>query len=118
MFDALFTADKTVIFNFHGYPSAVQQLLFHRGNSERFEVNGYLEEGTTTTPFDMLVRNQASRFHLAIRAIQLASGRNPAVAVGAMEAVSHFEYILRDHKRYIDLHGDDPEVIKNWTWKR
>lgn len=118
MFESLFTADRPVIFNFHGYPSAVQQLLFHRGNSERFIVNGYLEEGTTTTPFDMLVRNKASRYHLAIQAIQLASANNPVAAVGAMDAVSHCEYILRDHKRYIEEHGDDPDAIKNWSWKR
>ena len=65
MFDALFTPHCPVIFNFHGYPSALQQLLFHRGDSQRFFINGYLEEGTTTTPFDMLVRNKASRYHIA-----------------------------------------------------
>lgn len=118
MFDSLFTHHCPVIFNFHGYPSALQQLLFHRGDTERFYVNGYLEEGTTTTPFDMLVRNKASRYHLVKQAIRLASPVNPDVAAAAMEKISHFDYILRDHRRYIVEHGDDPESIKTWTWKR
>lgn len=118
MFEALFTHHQPVIFNFHGYPSALNQLLFNRGNTRRFHVNGYHEEGTTTTPFDMLVRNETSRYHLANQAIRLASLTNPDVAACAMEKVSSFDYILKDHRDYIIEHGDDPENIKNWTWKR
>jgi xylulose-5-phosphate/fructose-6-phosphate phosphoketolase len=118
MFDALFTQHCPVIFNFHGYPSALKQLLFHRGDTQRFHIKGYREEGTTTTPFDMLVRNGTSRYHLVNLAIQLASELNPDVAASAMEKISMFDYILRDHRRYIIEHGDDPENIKNWTWKR
>lgn len=118
MFDALFTPDRPVIFNFHGYPSALKQLLFHRGDSARFYINGYQEEGTTTTPFDMLVRNGASRFHLASQAIRLASVTRPKVAASAMEKISMFDYILRDHHRYIVEHGEDPDNIKNWKWER
>lgn len=118
MFDALFTKHRPVIFNFHGYPSALKQLLFNHGDSQRYYINGYQEEGTTTTPFDMLVRNGASRYHLANQAIRLASESNPDVAASAMEKVSKFEYILRDHRRYIVENGDDPDSIKNWTWKR
>jgi xylulose-5-phosphate/fructose-6-phosphate phosphoketolase len=118
MFEALFTHHCPVIFNFHGYPSALKQLLFHRGDSERFHVNGYLEEGTTTTPFDMLVRNKASRYHLSIQAIRLSSHSNPLVAAAAMDKISHLDYILRDHRRYIVENGDDPEMIKTWTWQR
>lgn len=118
MFDALFTSHCPVIFNFHGYPSAIEQLLFHRGDTQRLYVNGYREEGTTTTPFDMLIRNRVSRYDLATQAIRLASPFNPEVAACAMEKISQFNYILRDHRRYIDEHGDDPENIKNWTWKR
>ena len=118
MFDALFTGQCPVIFNFHGYPSALQQLLFHRGDTKRFYINGYREEGTTTTPFDMLVRNEASRYHLAIQTIRLAALKNPDVAASAMEKISMFNYILRDHRRYIIEYGDDPEFIKNWVWKR
>lgn len=118
MFDALFTKNRQVIFNFHGYPSALKQLLFHRGDTQRFYVNGYLEEGTTTTPFDMLIRNQTSRYHLAKQAIRFAAPLNPEVAAAAMETISKFDYILRDHRSYIVEHGDDPDYIKNWTWKR
>jgi xylulose-5-phosphate/fructose-6-phosphate phosphoketolase len=118
MFDALFTPDRPVIFNFHGYPSALQQLLFHRGDTQRFYVNGYREEGTTTTPFDMLVRNGVSRYDLVTQAIRLVSPFNPEVAACAMDTISRFNYILKDHRRYIDEYGDDPENIKNWTWKR
>jgi xylulose-5-phosphate/fructose-6-phosphate phosphoketolase len=118
MFNALFTKHRPVIFNFHGYPSALKQLLFHRGDTQRFYINGYQEEGTTTTPFDMLVRNGASRYHVANQALRLASEINPDVAASAMEKVSLFEYILRDHRRYIVEHGDDPASIKNWVWKR
>lgn len=118
MFDALFTKDRPVIFNFHGYPSALSQLLFHHGDTQRFHINGYQEEGTTTTPFDMLVRNRASRFHLANQAIRLACAKNPDVAASAMEKISMFDYILRDHRRYIIENGEDPENIRNWTWTR
>lgn len=118
MFDALFTPNCPVIFNFHGYPSALKQLLFHRGDTTRFYINGYQEEGTTTTPFDMLVRNGASRFHLVSQAIRLASTINPDVAASAMEKISMFDYILRDHHRYIVEHGEDPDNIKNWKWER
>ena len=66
-FERLFTADRPVVFTFHGYPSAIHQLIYKRANPERFHVRGYVEEGTTTTPFDMLVRNQTSRYHLVIK---------------------------------------------------
>lgn len=116
MFDALFTSSSPVIFNFHGYPSALNQLLFHRGDTGRYFVNGYREEGTTTTPFDMLVRNGTSRYHVAIQALQLASPFNPEAAAYAMERISYYTYVLRDHREYIREFGDDPEEIKNWSW--
>jgi xylulose-5-phosphate/fructose-6-phosphate phosphoketolase len=116
MFDALFTPDKSVIFNFHGYPSALQQLLFHRGDTERFLINGYKEEGTTTTPFDMMVRNEASRFHIIMQAIRLAIPYNPKVAALATEKISYYKYQLRDHHRYIKEYGEDPKEITEWKW--
>lgn len=118
MFNALFTAERPVIFNFHAYPSALHQLLFHHGDSTRFQVNGYREEGTTTTPFDMMVRNETSRFHLAMQALRLAAPRNPEVAVRVNEMVSYFNYVIRDHRRYIQEHGEDPKEITTWSWKR
>src|SRR5579884_4213115 len=118
MFEALFTADSPVIINFHGYASAVKQLLFGRPHAHmyRFHINGYQEEGTTTTPFDMNVRNGTSRYHLIMQAIRLAASRNPQVAVRASERVHHYEYVLADHRRYIQEHGVDPEEISQWRW--
>jgi len=116
MFEALFTADRPVIINFHGYPSAVKQLLFGRLVSKRFMINGYQEEGTTTTPFDMLVRNKVSRFHLIMQAIRLAVPFNPTVAAKANELVSHYEYVLIKHKEYIKENGKDLPEITEWKW--
>ncbi len=117
MFDALFTADRPVIINFHGYPSAVKQLLFGRNNIHRFYINGYQEEGTTTTPFDMNVRNGTSRFHLIMQAIRLAASNNAYVAARASERVHYYEYILRDYRRFIEAKGVDPQEITDWHWK-
>jgi xylulose-5-phosphate/fructose-6-phosphate phosphoketolase len=116
MFDALFTSDRPVIVNFHGYPSVVKQLIFGRPNVRRFHINGYREEGTTTTPFDMLVRNHASRYHLIMQAIRLAAAYNPRVAAQANERVSQYEYVLAAHRNYIQEKGTDPDEISNWQW--
>ena len=116
MFEALFTAECPVIINFHGYPSAVQQLLFGRHSVSRFHINGYQEEGTTTTPFDMNVRNGTSRYQVASQAVRLASDRNPRVAVRTSELVHKYEYILVAHRKYIEENGVDPEEITNWRW--
>jgi len=116
MFEALFTPDIPVIVNFHGYPSAVKQLLFGRDHIRRFHINGYQEEGTTTTPFDMNVRNGTDRYHLIMQAIRLAAARNPHVAVRASARVHHYEYVLLAFRRYIDENGVDPEEISNWQW--
>ena len=116
MFNLMFTEDRPVIFNFHGYHSALQQLLFDRGNPGRFHINGYIEEGTTTTPFDMAIRNKASRFHVATQAIRAAGVRNQEVAARANELISYFEYRLRDHRKYIQKNGIDPEDITSWAW--
>lgn len=117
MFEALLTPDRPVIINFHGYPSAVKQLLFYRGENERFHVNGYQEEGTTTTPFDIMIRNGTSRFHLANQAIQFAAKSNAKVAVKAVELMTYYSYRLRDHRKYIQNYGKDPEDIADWVWK-
>jgi len=116
MFNALFTPAQHVIINFHGYPSVVKQLLFGRPNIGRFHINGYREEGTTTTPFDMHVRNRTSRYHLIMQAIRLASAQNPRVAARAQGSVHHYEYVLQDHQRFIQENGDDPDEITNWQW--
>ena len=116
LFAALFTSDRPVIVNFHGYPSAVKQLLFGRAVANRFTINGYIEEGNTTTPFDMLVRNGASRYDLVAQAIRAAAACNPAVAALAGERVQHYEYLLRDFQRQIRETGTDPAAIREWRW--
>jgi xylulose-5-phosphate/fructose-6-phosphate phosphoketolase len=116
MFEALFTRECPVIINFHGYLSAVKQLLFGRSNVHRFYINGYQEEGTTTTPFDMNVRNGTSRYQVASQAIRHGAARNPRVAVKASARVHQYEYILVAHRRYIQENGVDPEEITQWRW--
>jgi xylulose-5-phosphate/fructose-6-phosphate phosphoketolase len=116
IFEALFTSEAPVIVNFHGYPSAVKQLLFGRNHIRRFRINGYQEEGTTTTPFDMNVRNGTSRYHLIMQAIRLAASRNPRVAVRASERIHHYEYLLVAFRRFIQENGVDPEEISDWQW--
>ncbi len=104
-FEALFPLDVPVIFAFHGYPHVIHQLLHRRGQADRFHVRGYIEEGTTTTPFDMVVRNRISRYHLAAAAGQLAQPRSAAnLQIFTGEK-------LEAHRRYIVEHGIDmPEV--------
>ncbi|MCW5981436.1 MAG: phosphoketolase family protein [Bryobacteraceae bacterium] len=111
-FDSIFTTDKPIIFAFHGYPSLIHQLAYRRTNHVNLHVRGYKEEGTTTTPFDMTVRNDLDRFHLAGDAVD----RVPKLQrIGA-----HFKKYLRDklieHKHYVARQGDDMPEIRDWTW--
>jgi xylulose-5-phosphate/fructose-6-phosphate phosphoketolase len=111
-FERLFTADRPVIFNFHGYPSAIHQLIYKRANPQRFHVRGYVEEGTTTTPFDMLVRNQTSRYHLVIEALRRTAG----ISSRAAPIIVRYERTLRNHRRFIEEEGVDPPEIREWSW--
>jgi xylulose-5-phosphate/fructose-6-phosphate phosphoketolase len=111
-FDSLFTLDKPIVFAYHGYPWLIHRLTYKRANHENLHVRGYKEEGTTTTPFDMVVLNDLDRYHLA----QDVINRVPRLqAVGA-----HAKQWLRDklveHGEFIREHGDDMPEIKNWTW--
>ena len=117
LFESLFTADKPVIINFHGYPSVIKQLMHERRMHHRLSIHGYMEEGTTTTPFDMCVRNETSRYHLIMEAIRLAAPKNPHVAAKAMEMITHYEYVLQEHRAYIQEHGIDPPEISDWLWE-
>jgi xylulose-5-phosphate/fructose-6-phosphate phosphoketolase len=111
-FDALFTKNKPVIFAFHGYPWLIHRLVYKRTNHDNFHVRGYKEEGTTTTPFDMVVMNDIDRFHLCGDVID----RLPQL--GSREAYfkqAIFEALI-DHKQYIQEHGDDMPSISGWTW--
>ena len=111
-FEQLFTADRHVVFSFHGYPSAIHQLISARRQPTRFHVRGYVEEGITTTPFDMLIRNGVSRYQLAIEAIRRAGSQLP----GAAAAIDRYLLRLEDHERHIEEHGEDPEDITAWRW--
>ena len=111
-FELLFTADKPVIFAFHGYPITVHRLTYNRANHENFHVHGFIEEGTTTTPFDMTVRNRLDRFHLALAAIERVP-RLTAIGAHASEALRGK---LAEHERYIVQRGEDLAEITNWTW--
>jgi xylulose-5-phosphate/fructose-6-phosphate phosphoketolase len=111
-FDAIFTASTPVIFAYHGYPQLIHRLTYKRANHKNFHVHGFMEEGTTTTPFDMVVRNELDRFHLAIDAIHRLPGL-PAHTVGATQ---RFRDRLIDHRRYVTTHGEDSPDIATWAW--
>jgi xylulose-5-phosphate/fructose-6-phosphate phosphoketolase len=115
-FAELFTRDKPVIFNFHGYPVAVKQLLFHRPAFGRFQINGYIEEGTTTTPFDLFVQNLASRYHIVIQAVRAVAETDAKTAVQMDRIVSLYEEKLTRHHDYIRKHGEDMPEVANWNW--
>jgi xylulose-5-phosphate/fructose-6-phosphate phosphoketolase len=111
-FDSMFTADRPVVFAYHGYPWLIHRMTYRRTNHANMHVRGYKEEGTTTTPFDMTVMNDLDRYHLAGDVVD----RVPRLArVGA-----HFKQFLRNklvaHKLYIKQHGDDMPEIRDWKW--
>jgi xylulose-5-phosphate/fructose-6-phosphate phosphoketolase len=111
-FDSLFTRDKPIVFAYHGYPWLIHRLTYRRTNHHNLHVRGYKEEGTTTTPFDMVVLNDLDRFHLAQDVID----RVPQLqSIGA-----HAKQLLRDklieHRHYITKHGEDMPEILNWKW--
>ena len=117
-FDDYFTADKPIIINFHGYPQTIKQVLFDYGcNAERVHVHGYEESGSTTTAFDMMIRNRVDRFHLAMEAIALASKAGVVNEELAKKLISTLQDKLTAHRDYIFENGDDPEEITNWIWK-
>jgi xylulose-5-phosphate/fructose-6-phosphate phosphoketolase len=111
-FDALFTTNKPVIFAYHGYPWLIHRLCYRRRNHDNMHVRGYKEEGTTTTPFDMVVRNNMDRFQLAIDTIHRVPG------LKADEAVALFENKLAEHKEYVASHGEDMPEVMNWRWSQ
>jgi len=111
-FDAIFTTDKPVIFAYHGYPYLIHRLTYRRTNHRNFHVRGFVEEGTTTTPFDMTVLNELDRFHLALEAI----ARVPGLAEKQPEAVAELHEKLARHRAYVREHGEDMPEILDWRW--
>jgi len=110
-FVELFTADAPLLFNYHGYATELQALLFGRPGVHRMVVNGYREEGTTTTPFDMMLRNNVSRYDVAVRALQAAAERNEAVKRNLERGMKEIEERAKEVREYIRQNGKDPEDI-------
>ncbi len=111
-FDTLFTTNKPVIFAFHGYPGLIHRLTYRRTNHENFHVHGYKEEGTTTTPFDMVVLNELDRYHLVMAAID----QLPALGGRAAYIKQMFQYKLIEHRHYVETYGQDMPEVREWRW--
>jgi xylulose-5-phosphate/fructose-6-phosphate phosphoketolase len=111
-FVALFTADKPVIFAFHGYQRAIHEIVHGRVNAERFHVRGFNEQGTTTTPFDMVVLNGMSRYHLAIEALRRVTRIRPQ----APGFIADLESLTQKAVAYSRQQFEDMPEIANWTW--
>jgi xylulose-5-phosphate/fructose-6-phosphate phosphoketolase len=111
-FDQLFTTDKPVLFVYHGYPWLIHRLTYRRTNHSNIHVRGYKEEGTTTTPFDMVMLNDLDRYHLVIDAID----RVPSLGVRAAQVRQQLQDERLRKRQYTREHGDDAPDIKNWTW--
>jgi xylulose-5-phosphate/fructose-6-phosphate phosphoketolase len=111
-FDALFTPDKPVIFAYHGYPSLIHRLTYRRTNHHNIHVRGYEEEGTTTTPFDMVMLNNLDRFHLVMDVID----RVPFLGTRAATLRQQMSDARLYARRYTREHGEDDPAISGWIW--
>jgi len=112
-FDAMFTTDRPVIFAFHGYPSLVHKLSYRRHNHANIHVRGFKEEGTTTTPFDMVVLNNLDRYQLELDVVR----RVPRLAGEVERATARYWTRIERHKLYIAEHGDDLPEVRDWRWQ-
>ena len=113
-FDDIFTTDKPIIFAYHGYPWLIHRLTYRRTNHKNLHVRGYKEEGTTTTPFDMVVMNDLDRFHLVADVVERVARLRPHAAY----VKQHVRDKLIAHKEYIRQYGEDMPEIRNWQWTR
>ncbi len=111
-FDRLFTRNQPIIFAYHGYPALIHRLTYRRTNHHNLHVHGFMEEGTTTTPFDMVVLNELDRFHLAKAVIDHVPDAGPRAA----ELTQFIHDKLIEHQRYIRQHGEDMPEIRDWRW--
>jgi xylulose-5-phosphate/fructose-6-phosphate phosphoketolase len=113
-FDALFTKDKPIIFAFHGFPLLIHRLTYRRTNHNNLHVKGYIGEGTTTTPFDMVVLNELDRFHLVGEVID----RVPGLGSRGAYTKQYIRNKLLDHRAYVTTYGEDMPEIRNWQWRQ
>jgi xylulose-5-phosphate/fructose-6-phosphate phosphoketolase len=113
-FDTLFTRDRPVIFAYHGYPATVHRLTYDRANHDNIHVHGFLENGTTTTPFDMVVRNELDRYHLVLAAVE----RVPQLGSAGAYLAERCQGKLAEHRAYILQRGEDMPEVRDWTWPR
>jgi xylulose-5-phosphate/fructose-6-phosphate phosphoketolase len=111
-FDALFTTDRPIIFAYHGYPWLIHRLAYRRTNHDNLHVRGYKEEGTVTTPFDMVMRNDLDRFHLVIDVVDRVPGLGSRAAALRQQMID----ARVEARAYTRAHGDDPAEIRDWTW--
>lgn len=111
-FDSYFTTNKPIIFAYHGYPWLIHRLAYRRTNHDNLHVRGYIEQGTTTTPFDMLVMNELDRYHLAQDVIK----RTKSLGLNTTELSQYLDIQLTKHKEYIKEHGQDMPEIRDWAW--
>ncbi|MEC9363549.1 MAG: phosphoketolase family protein [Pseudomonadota bacterium] len=111
-FDTIFTTGKPILFAYHGYPWLIHRLTYRRHNHPNLHVRGYKEEGTTTTPFDMLVRNDMDRYHLVCDVID----RVPSLGSRAASLRQAMRDRRIEHRAYITTHGEDPSEVQEWTW--
>ncbi len=111
-FDVLFTTDKPVVFAYHGYPSLIHRLAYRRRNHRNLHVRGYKEEGTTTTPFDMVMLNDLDRFHLVMDVID----RVPGLAARAGRLRQEMQDARLRARAYTREHGEDAPEIRDWAW--
>ena len=111
-FDDMFTVDRPVIFAFHGYPTMIHKLTYKRRNHDNFHVRGFHDEGTTTTPFDMVVLNNLDRYQLALDAIR----RIPRFASQVELETQRYWTTMERHKLYVSEHGEDMPEVRDWTW--
>jgi xylulose-5-phosphate/fructose-6-phosphate phosphoketolase len=110
-FDALFTASRPVIFAYHGYPTLIHRLTYRRTNHANFHVRGYIEEGTTTTPFDMVMLNQMDRFHLVMDVVD----RVPGLGGRAAQLRQDMADERLRHRAYTREFGDDSPDVRDWV---
>jgi xylulose-5-phosphate/fructose-6-phosphate phosphoketolase len=108
----LFTTDKPVIFAYHGYPWLIHRLTYRRNNHRNIHVRGYLEEGTTTTPFDMVMLNNLDRFHLAMDVID----RVPSLGTRAVATRQYFADQRTRHRAHVTTYGEDLPEVREWRW--